>query len=459
MDLLRSSLLGLFATITLFISSNAFAAPGDCVSAKDMNEITAAFTQFSHLKGKEFCYDKSDDSALIEAIMFMRNTQFEASMPNSQDDLFSGKFASSWWKYFIGRINKFSIQKNCPEGAAAYVIALFGGKTMYVCPLMLSGSMTALDRASIYMHEARHIDGFPHMTCTHGPRKGINGACDQRIKDGGSYAVTVETYAQLGQYATDIHPALKAYAKASSVVYGNEAFEEKVRIDQTANFMYLTTNKQFHELDVQGGVKVTDRGSISDLGRIFIRGLYYVIFPDDKNLPAKFVFTNNEGDLDQVPGKDAGDYNAATPAEKSKWVALHYAGAWAVKTFTDRAQFICDVQGGGAKIDVMHTSAKPVSFIYPNGYDREHLVAYLLMDNGQVMEAGCSSKTNAYLKATNITFDRQITRLYKSGNTTVALGADGKLYSVSNGVTTHIPTAQDGQITELLAHTNFAFYN
>lgn len=459
MDLLRRVLLGLFTVITLSITANANAADPGCVDSKDIDEIVAAFSQFKHLKGKQFCYDKTDDSALIEAIMFMRNTQFETAMPQSPDDLFSGKFATSWWKYFIGRINKFSIQKNCPAGAAAYVMGLFGGKTMYVCPLMLSGSMTALDRASIYMHEARHIDGFPHMTCTHGPRKGINGACDQRIKDGGSYAVTVETYAQLGQYATDIHPALQAYAKASSVVYANEAFEEPVKIDQTQNFMFLTLDKQFHELTVQGGTKVTDRGFVTDLGRIFIRGLYYVIFPDDKALPAKFVFTNNEGDLEQVPGKDAGDYNLLNPTEKAKWVAIHYAGAWGVKTFADKVEFVCDAQAGTKSQLSYSGTAKPVSFIYPNGYDREHLQAYIMMDNNQVMEVGCSNKTTPYLKATNITYDRPFKRVYKSGNVTLGLGTDGKLYTINGSSSVAFPTAFDGQISELLAHTNFAFYN
>ncbi|MCC6138951.1 MAG: hypothetical protein IT287_09990 [Bdellovibrionaceae bacterium] len=459
MDLLRHALLGLFTVVVLSLTSQSANAADDCIQSKDMDEIVAAFSQFKHLKGKEFCYDGTADSALLEAIMFMRNTQFETSMPASADDLFSGKFASSWWKYFIGRINKFSIQTNCPEGAAAYVMGLFGGKTMYVCPLMLSGTMTALDRASIYMHEARHIDGFPHMTCTHGPRKGINGACDQRIKDGGSYAVTVETYAQLGQYATDIHPALKAYAKASSVVYANEAFEEAVKIDKTLNFMLLTQDKQFHELNVQGGVKVTARGVISDLGRIVMRGLYYVIFPEDKTLPAKFVFTNNEGDLAQAPGKDAAEYNTLNPTDKATWVTIHYAGSWGVKSLVDRVQFVCDPASGSKKDIAFASGAKPVSFIYPNGYAREDLLAYLMMDNGQVMEVGCSSKTSPYMKATNISFDRPMKRVYKSGNTTLALGEDGKLYTVNGKVSTHVPTALDGQIYELLANTNFAFYN
>jgi hypothetical protein len=456
MDLLRRVLFGLFSVIVISMSvSTASAEDGACISASDMNEIVAAFSQFSKLKGKEFCYDGSTDSALLEAIMFMRNTQFEASMPPSSDELFSGKFATSWWKYFIGRINKFNVQTNCPAGAAAYVIGLFGGKTMYVCPLMLSGSMTALDRASIYMHEARHIDGYPHMTCTRGPRKGINGACDQRIKDTGSYAVTVETYAQLGKYAADLHPALMAYAKASSVVYANDAFEEPVRIDKTNNFMVMTTDKQFHEVNVDGAVQITDLGYAPDLGRILMRGVYYVLFPDDKTLPAKYVFTKDEGDLPQTPGTDAGEYNGQTPAEKANLVAIHYGGTWGAQVQKTKIRFACDPQSPDKK--EMALNGNPVSFIYPNGYDREATVGHLMMENGTVMEVGCTSKTSPYMKASNISFDRPFQRVYKSGNAILGL-SNGSLFKINGKTSSQISTPFDGQIHELLAHTNFSFF-
>ncbi|MCB9073655.1 MAG: hypothetical protein H6623_08530 [Bdellovibrionaceae bacterium] len=456
---LRRVLLGLFSitTISMFVSSAQAADKADCISVADMNDIVASFSQFQHLKGKEFCYDGSTDSALLEAIMFMRNTQFASTMPASHDELFSGKFATSWWKYFTGRINKFNVQQNCPEGAAAYVIGFFGGHTMYVCPLMLTGSLTALDRASIYMHEARHIDGFPHVTCSHGPRKGINGACDDNIKDSGSYAVTVETYAQLGKYATDLNPAMMAYAQASAVVYANDAFEVPVNIDQTQNFVVMTADKQFHEVNIQGGGKqISDLGFASDLGRIIMRGVYYVLFPDDKNLPAKYVFTHNEGDLAQTPGSDAGEYNASSPQEKANFVAIHYAGNWGVRAYKNKLSVSCDPQAG-VKSD-LNISGTPVSFIYPNGYDREARMVFLMMANGTVMEVGCKSKTQPYQQATNMSFDRPFTRMYKSGNAVVGLGADGKIYQVNGQTSTPITTPFDGQIYELLAHKNFTFF-
>ena len=120
----------------------------------------------------------------------------------------------------------------------AYVYGYFD-QTMYVCTMMLTSDFTSLDRASVFMHEARHIDGFPHTTCHEGPREGIRGACDFQISDGGSYAVSVETYAQIAKYATEVHPALRAYSRAAAVTYSDEAFVHTPSIDRTKGLVVL----------------------------------------------------------------------------------------------------------------------------------------------------------------------------------------------------------------------------
>lgn len=267
MDLLKRVLVGLIFVAQIIIISNARAA--DCIPASEMNEIASKFTQFKNLAGKEYCYDDSSTARLLAGIMFMRQTKFSSSMPASSDEMFSGKFASNWWNYFTGRINKFNVQSNCPKGAGAFVQPAFGGKTMFVCPLMLSDAFSALDSASVYMHEARHIDGFPHTTCTNGPRKGLQGACDTRIADGGSYAVTVETYAQIARYGESVHPAMKAYSKASSLIYAFEAFEYPVRINFTPDFVVMTKDLSFHQVTTGNGpMKIAKLGSAPHLGQV-----------------------------------------------------------------------------------------------------------------------------------------------------------------------------------------------
>ena len=162
---LALSALALLASPAVHADTNS-----NCVPQSEMAEIAKSFPQFQQYASKEYCYDGGQDSHLIAGIVFMRSTQFDKNMVRSGDELFSGKFASSWWNYFIGRINQFEVDDSCPKGVVAYVFA-FGGKTMYACSAALTDQFTPLDLASVFMHEARHIDGYPHITCSHGPRQ------------------------------------------------------------------------------------------------------------------------------------------------------------------------------------------------------------------------------------------------------------------------------------------------
>ncbi len=457
MEFSRRVLFGLILVAQVLITTQSQAA--ECVSAADMNEIASKFTQFKNLAGKEYCYDDSSSARLIAGIMFMRQTAFASSMPTSTDEMFSGKFASNWWTYFTNRINKFSVQSNCPKGAGAFVQPAFGGKTMFVCPLMLSDAFSALDSASVYMHEARHIDGFPHTTCTNGPRKGLQGACDTRISDGGSYAVTVETYAQIARYAENVHPAMKAYSKASSLVYAFEAFEYPVKINFTPDFVVLTKDLGFHQITTNGPMKIAELGSAPHLGQIAIRRDFYVLFPDDKNLPASYVFTKDEGELKQTPGADAVEYNAQTPAEKANLVGIHYGGMWSARVTLDKVRFVCDPYGTGTKVEQSLTGGTPVALLYPSGYDKLSMIGHVQMDNGTVVEFGCKDKKTPYLKTAAVQFDQVYKRIYKSGNTTLGLTFDGYLFTIQNGVSTPLQTPFDGQVHELVANKTYSFFD
>lgn len=467
MDFIFRVLLGLVIVQTVF-TQETFAKANlpikapikgmNCIAKEEINEIAAHFTQFKNLAGKEFCFDESETSNLILAIVFMRKTAFDKNMPKSNDELFSGTFASNWWNYFIGRIDEFNVQSSCPNGVGAYVMPFFGGKTMYVCPLMLSKSFASLDRASVFMHEARHIDGFPHMTCTKGPRKGIQGACDNKISDHGSYGVTVETYAQLAKYATDLHPALKAYSKASAIVYGQEAFETPTKMDRKSEFVFLTMDKQFHKLNVESGVKVSALGHSPSLGNIVMRAEFMVLFPEDKNLSASYVFAHDEGIPEQSPGPDVIEYNSQTPADKMNLIALHYGAQFKAKVYANKVSMACDPTTPSLKDVAITGTAKPMTFVYPYGYSREPKVAHLQMENGQIMEVGCQG-TNPYITNSSIKYDKIFKRVYLSGTATLGLGTDGNLYTITNGVSTLLNTGFQGKVFELAPSASYSFFD
>ncbi len=445
----------IFSAVLLLAGFSAHATTSDCISNTELQEIAQAFPQFNNLTNKgEYCLDDSQTSRLLAGLMFMRKTAFAANMVRSSDELFSGTFANNWYTYFIGRINNLDVQASCPKGVGAFVY--FFGNTMYVCPMALSPNFTSLDLASVMMHEARHIDGYPHMTCTRGARTGLQGACDDRISSGGSYAVTVETYAQIARYATDLHPALKAYAKSSAVIYADEAFEAPVRVDRVNEFTFMTTDRKFHRLNLDSGVEIEDLGTAPALGQIVMRGQHMILFPEDKTLTAKYVFARDEGELPQTAGDIAVEYNGLTPAQRTEWVGIHLGAQWSAKILKTKLVLACDPRAATSN-DVSTNGETPVAAVYPNGYDRANMYAHLVMASGRVFEFGCNDKS-AFLRASSEVLDGNFKRIHKAGGNVVGLGVDGKLYRIENGRSTLLSTAFDGQVFDLVPSQTYSFF-
>ncbi len=448
--------LTILVTIATLFISNAHAqdVTTDCISQKEMKEISSHFTQFANLANAEFCNNDSKEWHLLSSLMFMRKTQFANEMPVSKDELFTGRFAKDWYGYFIGRIDALEVVADCPKGVIAYVYA-FGDKTMYTCPMALTKTFSSLDRASVMMHEARHIDGFPHITCTRGARKGLQGACDKKISDGGSYAVTVETYAQLSKYAQGIHPAMKAYAKASSVIYADEAFETPVKINRTERLLALTQNAAFFALDtVTNGL--TQLGQALTPGKIVRRGQHMILFPNDKTIKAQYVFANNEGTIDQSPSDFISEYNAQTPEQKNNLVDLHIGAQWTARVFKKSVTFSCDPRSPTLTELKLPEGVTAANLVYPDGYARDKYTAQLTTTSGEVYELGCVNKV-ASLKASAMRLDQKFDRIHKANGVTYGL-MQGQLFTIDGGGrSSQLPTALDGQVVEIVPQQTFEF--
>lgn len=454
MKIIHSILLSIISLGFISVAS-AEVNTTDCIAKSELQVIASHFQQFSNLANADFCNDDSQNWHLLSSIMFMRKTQFSQTMTPSQDELFSGRFAKSWYDYFIGRINDLNVVDNCPKGVIAYVYA-FGGNTMYVCPMALTNSFSSLDRASVMMHEARHIDGFPHMTCTHGARKGISGACDNKIATGGSYAVTVETYAQLAKYAEGIHPALKAYAKSSAIIYADEAFETPVKINRAESLLALTNTLDFHAINLQTK-ELKQLGKSIAAGHIVKRGQHMILFPTDKTLKAQYVFANNEGQISQSPSDLVTEYNAQTPEQKANLVDLHIGAQWSARVYKNSVRFVCDPTSAATKDLALPAGMTAASLVYPEGYARDKYTALLTTEGGDILEIGCVNR-QASLKASTTQFDQAYTRIYKVNNQVLALTSAGHLYRLEAGRSTALNTALDGSIIEIVPQETFDFF-
>jgi hypothetical protein len=426
----------------------------DCIAQQDLKDIASHFSQFSNLTGKDFCNDNSQTWHLLSSMMFMKRTVFDANMPKSKDELFTGKFASDWYGYFIGRVSDIEVVQDCPKGVIAYVYG-FGGNSMYVCPAALTDSFSALDRASVFMHEARHLDGFPHVTCSKGPRAGIQGACDTRIAEGGSYAVTVETYAQLSKYAKGLNPALKAYAKASAVVYADEAFENIVKINRTEQLVVLTENLDFTAITL-GTMKSEKLGKSPVAGRIFKRGQHMVLLPTDKNLNGRYVFARNEGEIAQSPGDMITEYNALPAAQKANLVDIHNGAQFTARIYKTSVKFTCDPKSPATKDLNLPAGAVGASLLYPNGYDRSAKVTQLATEAGDVYDVGCQG-TTPYIKASTVRLDQKYTRVYKVAGMTLGLNQAGDLFNVEPNRSTLLNLNLNSKVIEIAPFQSYEF--
>lgn len=426
----------------------------DCIAQSEMAAMAKNFRQFANLANREFCNDDSQTWHLLSSLMFMRQTKFSETMTPSEDELFSGKFAHGWYDYFVGRINKLEIVNNCPKGVIAYVY--MWGNTMYTCPMALTNSFSSLDRASVMMHEARHIDGFPHITCSKGARKGLQGACDDRISKGGSYAVTVETYAQLSKYAEGIHPALKAYAKSSAIVYADEAFEVPVQIQRSEKLLALTNTKDFHSMDMETK-EIKTLGKAPALGHIVRRGQHMILFPEDKTLKAGYLFSNNEGELSQSPSDMVTEYNAQTPAEKEKLKDLHIGAQWSARVYANSVKFLCDPRSPNEATVALPNGLTASSLVYPDGYARDVYAVVLSTENGNLLEIGCNNKT-AYVKASSVVLDQPYKRIQKAGGFVLGLTAQGELFQLDKDRSTPVASDLQGSIVDIVPQESFRFF-
>lgn len=444
----------LVLTLSLFLClMNSTASASECIEQSDMAEIASDFAQFKNISKSKYCFDGSQTSNLLATIMFMRKTAFTADMKRSSDELFSGRFSTSWYNYFVGRINDMDVQDDCPKGMGAFVYGF--GNTMYVCPMLLTENFSALDRASVFMHEARHIDGYPHTTCSKGARRGLQGACDTRISDGGSYAVTVETYAQIAKYATDLHPALKAYAMASAVTYADETFEFPARVNRKNQLLLMAKSRDLFSMDLENANRIEALGQAPALGHLVFRAQHLILFPDDKTLTARYMFSKNEGEINQSAGEVALEYNAQTPEERARLVDLHIAAQWTATIYQDKVTFACDPRSPSTS-SLTFKGTTAVGILYLNGYSRTAETAYIMTSTGEVYEFGCPGK-KAVLRSSTMKIDQNFKRIHNIDNSVFALTHDGFLFQINGTIATPVKTGLDGQIHEIAPKQSYQF--
>ncbi|RZA04239.1 MAG: hypothetical protein EOP11_15530, partial [Proteobacteria bacterium] len=270
--------MSLFTLLILSLAATSFAgeineAPG-CVPAVEARAYQKQFQLKSANFGPwELCREESDGKKVLSAIHTLVAGEFtEGSSP-----LIARVSEETDFDYLAQRARR--IQKNGCSGDETVVACVRTGEhTLRLQHAFFE--IPAVNRVATLLHEARHVDGYPHVTCEAGPLGGSEGGCDPDVKYRGSYAVELGYYARVALNGKNFHPAFKALARSSAVALMEQNFvrnpappkERLAFLDLSDGHLQLFDGTNFKE----------HRATIVPDGKLIARNYGIAVLPRDR---------------------------------------------------------------------------------------------------------------------------------------------------------------------------------
>lgn len=306
-------IVGLFAALSVLSSAHSQTTDSKsaCLDSKVVAEIrTKVNLKTKDVETADLCDPDSQTYKILEALIIVKTLTFEDTAlaePFSQHIL-----PKDFWGYFSERADQITDEATCKDGVLAFVFGAFQDGNVHICPDLYKDEISKYERAETMLHEVRHFEGFGHVTCTHGPRKGQDGACDNSIGEKGSYAVTVEALTKMALNSKDVSKVEKTILKIKALTYANEAFNEDVRPRELRAFLLVDQNSNTFIYSDQGAVAVASQGN----SRIISRGPALAVFPADKGDAYTANVFSAALDVSPALGTFSIGYNAKPIAER-----------------------------------------------------------------------------------------------------------------------------------------------
>ncbi len=457
---------GLMMYSTSYAQTNANPAPAkECLTQQQIAAIAVDFKQFAPNAKAQLCDDNSPVFLTLSALNKLKTVQFETSMPVSKDELFRNRFGAifnNWYTYFTKRIKQIELKNvsNCAksENILAYVQGgPFSSPTMFICPALFDASILPYERVETMLHEARHKDGFSHITCTRGPRANIEGACDQNINDLGSYAVSVESLSQISKYAKGLNPSLRMFL-AGTAIGVTDAFQEPVKVDINQFLLLKTAKNTVLKLDL-ATMAIQQLNIQLPEGKLINKDDFTAILPADKTQKS-LIFSNIR--LEQIESKSAtlDTYNKLSASDKASWVDINYGKVLSIIKKTE-VEFICDTSKlDGREIIKLSAGQEAATMIYP--FDKSDITQkndFLLLKSGQILQLSCNETTKkAGIAVSKLKFDNTYSRIYTVNKLVFGLGLDNRLYQIKGLTSALVPSTSNLQIVDLVPRKSYLFF-
>lgn len=315
-----------FLTLSiLLIATTAAAKKAEpaCISHADLEGMAKNFDQFQKFLGKKDQYCKEDLGeqwiTIANSLVVLKDIHQNTPTYESDDALtYQAITEKDWWSYFIKRANHFTIQTKCQQYVVAYVMPFFGAGDINLCPMFFDQDVTS--QASVMMHEVRHFDGFPHVSCSQGNEKGMSGACDDAITTKGSYAISVQTLVGMAR-SKDIATESKPVVEAEAVYMAFNKFNKVPEVRLNQSIILSSDQGEVFNWSLDAGV--TEIGKLPEPSIVLNSAGKLTIYPLDTNSEAYRKDNKLFVEMDN-PGLYAKHYNAETPEERAKYKAISY---------------------------------------------------------------------------------------------------------------------------------------
>ena len=195
--------------------------------------------------GLELCKAKVDSKKLFNDLRILEEGRFQGGGTNN---LIRGYVpADQYYGWMKSETRGISRGQDVPYATAYNSGGYF---TMQDGWAMIS----TLGRVGTVVHEARHTEGYYHISCNHGPYIGTGVAgCDKDYSYGGSHAIEMEYYARVSVVGLNFHPIYKKMARLMAMGRGNFVFNT-TPLQQRETLMMLSTTGRAYLLNNEAWV-------------------------------------------------------------------------------------------------------------------------------------------------------------------------------------------------------------
>ncbi len=426
--------------------SNLYAS-SSCLKEVELKELSEDFDQFEEfLSGKaEYCERDLGEQwyKIAHALVTLKKASSSAAKVDPQDAFTHEAITEKdWWSYFTKDDNEFVIQDDCAPNVIAYVSSFraltymrrfFGSGKINLCKPFFN--VTNSRRVSVLMHERRHFDDHPHVNCKRGINSGARYSCDDRITDGGSYAVSVQVLVSLAR-SQDIPAQEKALIEAEATYMAFNRFNTVPKVKVNLSMLLSNSVGEVYQWIIGESTKLVKTLAAPAVLHSSNRGRNLTVFPTDTTLDAYRMDNSLRAKVSGI-GLFAEYYNSLSIGQKNEVKSTSFKGTAGILKGNSLATY-CDKKSEDLGVKDLDRIAAMNSIVtLPKQGSFYESESFLLSNSGDLFPFECKSKKSKTVKVGKPTMRMDSSlidtlHLVSLGTEHFAIKGDGSLVKVLN---------------------------